>query len=61
MEHVEEAGIHSGDSSCSIPPYSLSETTINEIERQSKILANELNIIGIMNIQFAIQNDFLFI
>ena len=61
MEHVEEAGIHSGDSSCSIPPYSLSTTMINEIERQSKILANELNIIGIMNIQFAIQNNEIYI
>tara|TARA_B100001123_G_C15332082_1_gene1031537 strand:- start:241 stop:3492 length:3252 start_codon:yes stop_codon:yes gene_type:complete len=61
MEHIEEAGIHSGDSSCSIPPYSLSEEIINEIERQSKILANELSIIGIMNIQFAIQNNQVFV
>ena len=61
MEHIEEAGIHSGDSSCSIPPYSLTEKTINEIERQSKILANELNVIGIMNIQFAIQDDQIFV
>ena len=54
MEHIEEAGVHSGDSSCSIPPYSLSEKLIEEIERQSILLANELNIVGIMNIQFAI-------
>ena len=61
MEHVEEAGIHSGDSACSIPPYSLSFSTINEIERQSKILANELKVIGLMNIQFAIQNEQIFV
>jgi carbamoyl-phosphate synthase large subunit len=61
MEHIEEAGIHSGDSSCSIPPYSLSIDIMDEIERQSKILASELNIIGIMNIQFAIQNNQIFV
>ena len=61
MEHIEEAGVHSGDSACSIPPYSLSEKTINEIERQSRLLANELGIIGIMNIQFAIQNEEIFV
>jgi len=61
MEHIEEAGIHSGDSSCSIPPYSLPKKTINEIERQSMLLARELNIVGIMNIQFAIQNDQIFV
>ena len=61
MEHIEEAGVHSGDSSCSIPPYSLSEKIINEIERQSMLLASELKIIGIMNIQFAIQNDQIFV
>ena len=61
MEHIEEAGVHSGDSSCSIPPYSLSEKIINEIERQSMLLASELKIVGIMNIQFAIQNDQIFV
>tara|TARA_Y100000590_G_C15745731_1_gene1021913 strand:+ start:3591 stop:6845 length:3255 start_codon:yes stop_codon:yes gene_type:complete len=61
MEHIEEAGVHSGDSSCSIPPYSLSEVVINEIERQSKLLANELKIVGIMNIQFAIQNEQIYV
>tara|TARA_B100000579_G_scaffold433771_1_gene453192 strand:+ start:76 stop:3330 length:3255 start_codon:yes stop_codon:yes gene_type:complete len=61
MEHIEEAGVHSGDSSCSIPPYSLSSKMIEEIERQSKIIAKALNVIGIMNIQFAIQNDDIYV
>ena len=61
MEHIEEAGVHSGDSSCSIPPYSLSKKIILEIENHSKLLARELNIIGIMNIQFAIQNNEIYI
>ena len=61
MEHIEEAGVHSGDSACSIPPYSLSDKVLDEIEKQSKLLANELNIIGIMNIQFAIQNEQIFV
>ncbi|MBD42019.1 MAG: hypothetical protein CMI92_01050 [Pelagibacteraceae bacterium] len=61
MEHIEEAGIHSGDSSCSIPPYSLKNNVILEIERQSKLLAKELNVIGIMNIQFAIKNNEIYV
>ncbi len=61
MEHIEEAGVHSGDSSCSIPPYSLSNNIIKEIERQSKILASELEVIGVMNVQFAIQNDTIYV
>ena len=61
LEHIEEAGIHSGDSSCSIPPYSLSKETLKEIERQSKILANELNVVGLMNIQFAIQKNEIYV
>ena len=61
MEHIEEAGIHSGDSSCSIPPYSLSKELIEEIERQSKLLASELNVIGLMNIQYAIQKNNIYV
>jgi len=57
MEHIEEAGIHSGDSSCSLPPYSLSAETIDELTRQTKILAQGLNVVGLMNIQFAVQKD----
>ena len=53
MEHIEEAGVHSGDSACALPPYSLSEDQIQEIERQTRILALELGVVGLMNIQFA--------
>jgi len=55
MEHIEEAGIHSGDSACSLPPYSLSNSIVDEIKRQTKALANELKVIGLMNIQFAVK------
>ncbi len=55
MEHIEEAGIHSGDSACALPPYSLAPEIVAEIERQSKALAMELGVIGLMNVQFAIQ------
>jgi len=57
MEHIEEAGVHSGDSSCSLPPYSLSISTQNELRRQVKELARALNVVGLMNTQFAIQTD----
>ncbi|WP_429886146.1 carbamoyl-phosphate synthase large subunit [Geoalkalibacter halelectricus] len=56
MEHIEEAGIHSGDSACALPPYSLDETIIEEIKRQTVALALELQVIGLMNIQFAIKD-----
>jgi carbamoyl-phosphate synthase large subunit len=61
MEHIEEAGIHSGDSACSLPPYSLSGTIIDEIKRQSKALALELGVIGLMNIQFAVKKEEIYI
>jgi carbamoyl-phosphate synthase large subunit len=57
MEHIEEAGVHSGDSSCSLPPYSLSPATQDELRRQVTLLARELKVIGLMNTQFAIQTD----
>ncbi len=57
MEHIEEAGVHSGDSSCSLPPYSLSPETQDELRRQVGLLARELNVVGLMNTQFAIQSD----
>ena len=57
MEHIEQAGVHSGDSACSLPPYSLSETTINEIKRQTALMAKGLNVVGLMNVQFAIQQQ----
>jgi carbamoyl-phosphate synthase large subunit len=55
MEHIEEAGIHSGDSACSLPPYSLPSYVVDEIKRQTKALAKELNVIGLMNVQFAVK------
>ncbi|KAF1687645.1 carbamoyl phosphate synthase large subunit [Pseudoxanthomonas broegbernensis] len=55
MEHIEEAGVHSGDSSCSLPPYSLSAATQDELRRQVVELAKALNVVGLMNTQFAIQ------
>ena len=56
MEHIEQAGVHSGDSACSIPPYSLSAETVAEIKRQTAAMAKALNVVGLMNVQFAIQN-----
>ena len=56
MEHIEQAGVHSGDSACSLPPYSLSNETIAEIKRQTVAMAGALNVVGLMNVQFAIQH-----
>ena len=56
MEHIEQAGVHSGDSACSLPPYSLSVDTVNEIKRQTALMAKALKVVGLMNVQFAIQN-----
>ncbi|MCJ9429679.1 carbamoyl-phosphate synthase large subunit [Kordiimonas marina] len=56
MEHIEEAGIHSGDSACSLPPYSLPVGLVNEIKRQAKALAKALNVVGLMNVQFAVKD-----
>ena len=55
MEHIEQAGVHSGDSACSLPPYSLSAETIAELKRQTALMAKGLNVVGLMNVQFAIQ------
>jgi carbamoyl-phosphate synthase large subunit len=55
MEHVEQAGVHSGDSACSLPPYTLSEETIEELRRQTQEMAMGLHVVGLMNVQFAIQ------
>ncbi|MGQ2981591.1 MAG: carbamoyl-phosphate synthase large subunit, partial [Polaromonas sp.] len=56
MEHIEQAGVHSGDSACSLPPYSLGAETITEIKRQTAAMAQALNVVGLMNVQFAIQH-----
>jgi carbamoyl-phosphate synthase large subunit len=61
MEHIEEAGIHSGDSACSLPPFSLGGDTIEEIKRQARTLARELGVVGLMNIQFAVKNGDIYI
>ncbi len=61
MEHIEEAGVHSGDSSCSLPPFSLSNEMQDELRRQVAVMAKALNVVGLMNTQFAIQGDDIFI
>ncbi len=55
MEHIEQAGVHSGDSACSLPPYYLSKATVDELKRQTAAMAQGLNVVGLMNVQFAIQ------
>ena len=57
MEHIEQAGVHSGDSACSLPPYTLSAELQDELRRQTSIMAKALNVVGLMNVQFAIQGD----
>jgi len=61
MEHIEEAGIHSGDSACSLPPHSLSDAIIAELERQTRELALALGVVGLMNVQFAIKDDAVYV
>ncbi|MGE4219139.1 MAG: carbamoyl-phosphate synthase large subunit [Alphaproteobacteria bacterium] len=61
MEHIEEAGIHSGDSACSLPPYSLGRDIVDEIRRQTDALARGLNVIGLMNVQYAVQNGVVYL
>ena len=61
MEHIEEAGIHSGDSACSLPPHSLDAATIAEIERQTRTLALALGVVGLMNVQYAIKDGTIFV
>jgi carbamoyl-phosphate synthase large subunit len=61
MEHIEEAGIHSGDSTCVLPPHTLSPVIIDEIKRSTKAMALELGVIGLMNVQFAVKDDLVYI
>ncbi|MGH6617780.1 carbamoyl-phosphate synthase large subunit [Sphingomonas sp.] len=61
LQHIEEAGVHSGDSACSIPPYSLSDAVIAEIERQTIALAHALSVVGLMNIQFAVKDGLVYL
>ncbi|MDQ6995301.1 MAG: carbamoyl-phosphate synthase large subunit [Mariprofundaceae bacterium] len=61
MEHIEEAGVHSGDSACCLPPHSISDVVIAEVHRQTKALGMALNVVGLMNIQFALQGETLYV
>ena len=61
MQHIEEAGVHSGDSACSLPPYSLSDTLIDEIKAQTVALAKALHVTGLMNVQFAVKGDVIYL
>jgi carbamoyl-phosphate synthase large subunit len=61
MEHIEEAGIHSGDSACSIPPYSLSPAIVAELRAETEAMAKALGVVGLMNVQYAIQNDLIYV
>jgi carbamoyl-phosphate synthase large subunit len=61
LEHIEEAGVHSGDSACSMPPHSLSPKIIDELSRQAKDMAKALNVVGLMNVQFAVQGETIFV
>ncbi len=61
MEHIEQAGVHSGDSACSLPPFGLSKPLQDELRRQTVAMAKALKVVGLMNVQFAIQNDVVFV
>src|SRR5207253_9020791 len=61
MEHIEQAGVHSGDSACSLPPYSLSAELQDELRRQTVAMAQALNVVGLMNVQFAIQDGLVYV
>ena len=61
MEHIEEAGIHSGDSACSLPPYSIGNTIINELKKQTQIISLALNVVGLINIQYAIKDKTVYV
>ncbi|SFD70798.1 carbamoyl-phosphate synthase large subunit [Roseivivax sediminis] len=61
MQHIEEAGVHSGDSACSLPPYSLPREIVEEVKRQSEALALELGVVGLMNVQFAVKDGIVYL
>ena len=61
MEHIEEAGVHSGDSACSLPPYSLSAGAVAELRSQTEAMARELGVVGLMNVQFAVKDDDIYV
>lgn len=61
MQHIEQAGVHSGDSACSLPPYTLSAALQDELRRQTELMAKALNVVGLMNVQFAIQGETVYV
>jgi carbamoyl-phosphate synthase large subunit len=61
MEHIEEAGVHSGDSACCLPPHQLSADVVNELKRQTVVMAKALNVVGLMNVQFAIKDGVIYV
>ena len=61
MEHIEEAGVHSGDSACAIPPFSLTDDQIAQIKQNTYAMAKDLNVIGLMNVQYAVKNDIIYV
>jgi carbamoyl-phosphate synthase large subunit len=61
MEHIEEAGVHSGDSACCLPPHQLSAATVEELKRQTEVMARALNVVGLMNVQFAIKDGVIYV
>ncbi|NQT52814.1 carbamoyl-phosphate synthase large subunit, partial [bacterium] len=61
MEHIEEAGVHSGDSACALPPITLTDAQVDELSRQTKALATELGVVGLMNVQFAVRDDAIYV
>ena len=61
MEHIEEAGVHSGDSACCLPPHSLSAATVDELVRQTEAMARKLGVVGLMNVQFAVQDGTIYV
>src|SRR4029079_2468011 len=61
MEHIEKAGVHSGDAACALPPYSLDETQIRTLRTQTKAMAKALGVVGLINVQFAIRNDVIYV
>ena len=61
MEHIEEAGIHSGDSACSLPPYTLPPATVTELKAETEAMAKALGVVGLMNVQYAIKDDVIYV
>jgi len=61
MEHIEQAGVHSGDSACSLPPYSLPTEIVDRLKRQTEVMSRALHVVGLMNVQFAIQGDTVYV